>query len=410
MMLIVGCVSQPQPQVKQDPTLPTVQNIRSATDMNAIVFEWVPVDDPRVVGYNIYKQINNNIDSNGTKRMARIAQIPDRYSSHFVDETDLQPNTNYYYTITSYNKDGVESEPSIAHSVKTKSRLESVVWIESINNLPKKAKIIWRPHSNLKVVGYIVERNDIEHPQFEEIGRVNQRLQVEYIDNNLEDNQIYKYRLRAVTFDNVISEPSRVVEVITKKMPENVKNIQASQNKPKQIILAWDKNPEKDIYKYNVYYSDNYNGNYQYLTHVQENKLIDTINVDGVKRFYKITAVDQDRLESDIQKASITDGMTLSKPNPPVLRDVTIKGRAIEIKYGSGDSRTHKFVIIKRTFANWATKKEQRIVTNKTSYLDKDIQPGTQYSYSLVTMDKYEIESKESKESKIIYPKKDGTL
>ena len=78
-LLVTGCekiLDTPEPIV--DSTLPSVNSLRTLPDIKAIGFEWSPAYDERVKGYYLYR-----IDGNG--KMKRVATIPDRYSSHYVD-------------------------------------------------------------------------------------------------------------------------------------------------------------------------------------------------------------------------------------------------------------------------------------------------------------------------------------
>jgi fibronectin type 3 domain-containing protein len=88
-------------------------------------------------------------------------------------------------------------------------------------------KLIWRPHTDPRVAGYIIERKKLYSNEWKQVGELNHRLNVEFLDKDLETNKAYKYRVRVKTFEGLISKPSKEVEVITKARPKPILDITA---------------------------------------------------------------------------------------------------------------------------------------------------------------------------------------
>ena len=395
-LLFSGCATQPAPQAKVqiDPTLPTVSVNGYIADMNAIAFEWKPIEDERVVGYYIYRSMPEAKESDN--KLHRLTSIENRYSTHYVD-TDVKPGMNYLYRFSSFNTQGHESQPSKTIQASTKALFPSVSYFKSVGNLPRMAKLLWRPHTNIKVNRYILERSTLQDPKWEEIATIEGRLQAEYIDSELEDNSVYKYRLLSVTYDGVVSTPSDIAKVITKPLPHPIKNLKASSNLPKKITISWDPSEIADFSHYNIYRSSSADGHYEYYVKSKENSFIDTLKEDGVQYFYKVSAVDKDGLESKLQDVAVA-GSTLTKPQTPSFLEASLQDNKVQLSWQQGDSRNVSYVLVKTTQLSWLKKSEEEIVNiSTTHYVDINLKPHTLYSYQIIGVDEYGIRSNASK-------------
>ena len=93
----------------------------------------------------------------------------------------------------------------------------------------------------------------------------------------------------------------------TKSTPSAPKNIKISHSDNK-IIIKWDRNPEPDIMKYEVYKITGFLGTMKKLGIVKNNSFTDHDFKKGKKVSYRIVAVDSDNLmskKSDIVSAQI---------------------------------------------------------------------------------------------------------
>jgi fibronectin type 3 domain-containing protein len=264
-------------KVVVDKTLPKVTLTKRGivTDMNEVAFEWRPIKDPRVEGVKIYKSTQENNES------LLLTTIENRYSTHYVD-LDVVPNTMYKYSLRTYKGDKV-SRSSGVKKIYTKPVLPSVSWIYAVNGLPRMAKLLWRPHKNPKVESYIIERKSIDDDEWVKIAEVEGRLQAEYIDKDLKDKFTYRYRVKVKTFDDIISTPSKIVKVVTKPLPPEILNLQASTDLPRKIFLTWQKSHYKDFYQYYLYRSDEKDGSYELIAKLFNNRFTDNIEKDGAR-------------------------------------------------------------------------------------------------------------------------------
>ncbi len=389
-----GIEPTPKKEAVIDTTLPVVELTKNGViaDMNALGFEWKNITDPRVKGVYVYKSKQNIKNEKPTY----YATVNNRYATHFVDNA-ITPDTTYIYYFKTFSKKG-ESEKSKIISVSSLPVLESVSWIYSVPGMPRSAKILWRPHVNQKVQTYIIERNSKDEPEWKQIASIEGRLNAEFIDEDLKDNHIYKYRIRVKTFDNITSTPSEMVKVVTKALPKPLKNVVVSQDLPKIITLQWDKVNLKDFANYNIYRSEKPQSGYELIVKTNKNSYVDEVNEDGKTYYYRITVVDTDGLESKVEKNTLK-GTTLAKPNAPGVVNAKLINAKIKLSWSQVDPRSTSYIVVKTYKVGWldrVTKEFKNI--SKKEFVDADIEAGVTYSYLVYAVDKNNIISKPSKE------------
>ena len=278
--------------------------------------------------------------------------------------------------------------------------IKSVAFIKAITGLPHRVKLIWRPHSSQRVASYIIEKNDFTSTNWEELAIVEGRLNAEYIDGGLKENRVYRYRVKVKTYDGLISQPSQIVEAGTKPLPIEIKNLRATIDVPKKIVLSWDASVEKDFSYYKVYRSINPMLFYSYLAKTKDTQYEDLINANGKSYYYYVTTVDKDGLESPRQQNAIA-GSSLSVPDTVYITSSNHNGRSINITWKSLDKRVVKYNVIKQ----YKGKKKIFIGVQGESFNDTDVVRGVEYKYNVVAIDKYGLASKNSEDTIIEMPK-----
>ncbi|HIP29751.1 MAG TPA: fibronectin type III domain-containing protein [Sulfurospirillum arcachonense] len=397
VLFVSGCTTDPQPPKKPviDQSLPKLTDIKFLSEVTEVGFEWKPSFDERVSGYYIYR--SNPEVQNG--KLERIATIKDKYSSHFVD-TKLKPETQYYYRFSTYSKNKRESVAGDTISVTTAPLIKSVAFIKAITGLPYRVKLIWRPHSSQRVASYIIQRNEFTSTTWKQLAVVKGRLNAEYIDGGLKENRVYRYRVKVKTYDGLISKPSQIVEAGTKPLPIEIKNLRATTDVPKKILLNWDSAVEKDFSYYKVYRAINPMLFYSYLAKTEDTQYEDLINSNGKSYYYFVTTVDKDGLESPRQQNAIA-GSSLAVPDTVYITSSNHDGRSINITWKSLDKRAVKYSVIKQ----YKGKKKVFTGVQGNSFNDSDVVRGVEYKYNVVAIDKYGLASKSSESTIIEMPK-----
>lgn len=400
MMLTTGCSTQPkltQHTAKISKDIPVIPPIRWIGDITAIALEWDPNHDPSIAGYHIYRKLKEDSEA----KFERIATIPDRFTSHYID-LHLPFETKYLYHISAFNDQGLESLPSKDASTITRPTLRSVVYFDSLDKLPRKAKLIWRPHNNGRVSSYIVERKTPAQKEWRQLASLEHRLSAEYIDTELEDNQVYLYRLRAVTFDEILSTPSDIVKIITKALPAPVEEVTITTDLPKTILMTWKAHEQQDIKEYRIYRSDSAEGSFELYKQTKKPSFTDHIQGHGKNYFYKITAADFDGLESQSQRSY--HGRNLPRPGKVSLHEAKLEGDKVTLMWKKTDARTTRYKIVKKEKLGWFKSKDTPTTTTETTYTTTQA-PNVSVNYIIYAVDVYGIESEPLTTEEFIFEK-----
>ena len=406
IVLISGCQKDLNTPItpKIDESLPMIEisSIKHIPDINAIALEWKKIDIMRASGYYI---IRADMQTDG--KFKRVATVENKFTTHYLD-TDLQANSKYGYKIALTTHKGFESRASDTLIVSTLPNFESVSLIESISDLPRQIKILWRPHSNPRVSEYIIERTSPTESKWKKIATIKNRLNAEYIDLDLGDNEIFMYRLKAVTFDEIVSNVSKITSATTKPLPGQIKELVATTDLPKKIQLSWGKSETKDVVSYNIYRSSSATGSFSKLATapVGHNRFDDVISEDGEVYFYKITTVDKDQLESKIDDVLRVMGSTLSKPKMPQITLIMQEGNKIVLNWRANGSRTVSYNVYKLSKESWSSSNEILIPNaTGTRFEDPDVVRGVEYGYRLQAIDKHGLLSEITDKSTLMLPK-----
>ena len=211
LLLLNGCSPTALVNSEQlDPNLPKLDNVKAIPSNTSIAFEWQPMARNGVQGYNIYRTKSNQYVNSQTKELEKIATIHERFASHYVD-TGLAQNSSYTYTFTTL-KNGFESPHGKVISVKTLAPFAPVAFIKAFQKTMNTIKLLWRPHSDMRVNIYKIDRS-VNSGEWETVANVKNRMMSEYIDNHVAPGNNYRYRVIAIGFDNSFSFASSIVSV-----------------------------------------------------------------------------------------------------------------------------------------------------------------------------------------------------
>lgn len=367
-----------------DPSLPIVKTLRALPDVTSVGFEWTtPEDTTNIDGYVIYRE-------NKKKEFEKIAFIKNAFSTHYYDDK-LEPQTEYTYAIAAVGKDSKVSRKSIPLKIKT-SFIDPVSFAYASQDYAQKIKIFWSPSPNPIVKGYIIEKQE-KKGKFVAIGSTTNRMLVEFFDRNVENGAENTYRIIAQSYDGAKSVPSQIVIGRTRSLPSVVMGIRTTYDKLHEIWLEWNKSESKDVIGYNVYVSNVSNDNFRKIAFVTRESYVDKVDSNGAMRYYKISAIDKYKLESNLQENGVA-GQTLAPPMPPNLTKGAIENKTVVISWDSGDNRSVSYIVY-RSGSDGSNKKFNK--THKTNFTDKDIKEGVSYNYYITSVDKHGIESNPSR-------------
>lgn len=375
-----------------DNTLPLVHTLRALPDSGSIGFEWdIPDSVDSISGYVIYRK-----DSKG--QFVRVAHIKDSLSTHFYD-SKLEPNTKYEYAIATVGKDFRISPKSDTLTVRT-SIIEPVRLLYASQIYANRIKIFWTPSKSLSVSGYEIQR--LDNNSFKTIGNTDNRLAVEFFDNNLENNIQHKYRIIAKAYDGTHSSPSKAVLGATREIPKPPLNVVATKDKRYEIWLEWSTPERRDILGYKIFSSNKAYGIYKEIAFVNGTRFIDRIERDGAIRFYKVLTVDRENLQSSLA-VKPTQGQTLPKPESPIIDSVR-NADSIRLSWDKIATKREISYIVYRV------NNQDKTITNftdikDTNFIDDNL-PAGDYTYYVTSIDTLGIESNPSNTIDIVIDNK----
>lgn len=361
-------------QTQLNESLPKVQSLKSISDLSNVAFEWEPLYSENIQGFYLYRS------SEKEPQMKLVATIKDKFQTHYVD-TKLESGTKYQYMIKTFNEQGHFSEEGQVIEIATQPRPEPLAFVQAIINLPGRIKLIWRPHTDLRVNAYIIEKKKVEDKKFAKIGEVKNRLSAEFIDE-VKANENFLYRVSALTFDGVQSEPSEVLNSTSKALPPEITHLSASNDLNGKIMLSWDAPVYEDFSYFKIYATSSSFLPFTLLAKTDKNSYEDIVQGAGESKQYKITMVDKDGLESPMPKKGV-EGKTLGLPASPSIILAQITNEGIVLEWVDNDNRAVEYEVKRYggdQNAIFKGIKEKRL---------RDIKAlaGVEYSYEVIGID-----------------------
>ncbi|MCR2104691.1 ferrous iron transporter A [Campylobacter upsaliensis] len=361
-------------QTQLNESLPKVQSLKSISDLSNVAFEWEPLYSENIQGFYLYRS------SEKEPQMKLVATIKDKFQTHYVD-TKLESGTKYQYMMKTFNEQGHFSEEGQVIEIATQPRPEPLAFVQAIINLPGRIKLIWRPHTDLRVNAYIIEKKKVEDKKFAKIGEVKNRLSAEFIDE-VKANENFLYRVSALTFDGIQSEPSEVLNSTSKALPPEITHLSASNDLNGKIMLSWDAPVYEDFSYFKIYATSSSFLPFTLLAKTDKNSYEDIVQGAGESKQYKITMVDKDGLESPMPKKGV-EGKTLGLPASPSIILAQITNEGIVLEWVDNDNRAVEYEVKRYggdQNAIFKGIKEKRL---------RDIKAlaGVEYSYEVIGID-----------------------
>lgn len=178
------------------------------------------------------------------------------------------------------------------------------------------------------------------------------------------------------------------------------------------VKLHWKANKEEDLDGYMVYFSNQKEYFYTNLTgHVLKDTFFtDTITLKTLseKIYYRITAVDQFHHISKFSNILELKKPDIIAPTPPQITDIKVEDQKIMIHWNvSKSADVHQQMILKKKNG---TKWDTIIPATNQVYIDANIEEGTEYQYTTVSIDDDGLYSITPKPVTVKVPKKIGAF
>jgi fibronectin type 3 domain-containing protein/TolB-like protein len=212
----------------------------------------------------------------------------------------------------------------------------------------------WEDTPGERPAGYKVYRSLSESGPFVQIAQIPQR---EYLDQGLEKKTTYYYRLKSFYHSGVQSSESPVVKVETVPTPL-APIILKAEGHVKSVALTWCVNPRKSddpssLKGFKVYRAESADGPYTDTHRVTledigitspdnvsaEVKLAVKCPVDGKEYFFKVTAYNENNIESNFSepvRASSSPGVQKISAQGGLIREVRLSWVAVDAPFVKG--------------------------------------------------------------------------
>ncbi len=394
LVLLSACNGGAPKPAKINKSLPKVAINGYLSDMTSVAFEWKPITDERVKGIYVYR---NDPSSETPNKLQQIDGVTNTKSTHYLDD-DLEPETLYYYAFSTYDDKGNYSLANKKIKVMTKPLLNSVSFFSKAEPMARAAKLVWRPHTDSSVVAYRLERRLNGEKKWSKVATIKGRLSAEWIDHGLKDNTRYAYRLKAITYNDIVSKPSATVMITTKALPGAIGQITATQGKPGRIELQWKASPTSDVLYYKIYRANSKDGRYELIAdHIKRMHYVNTIKEPSKTYYYKVVGVNKDQLVGDLNLVVPAVGTTLDAPRAPKNLVAMVENATVQLTWKSTDSRIVSYIVTKEIDKGFMTSEKKQFKNiKKTLMIDSSLKHGEAYTFSVVGVDKNGIQSSPS--------------
>jgi len=378
-------------------TTPIVSGLSAQGDMiREIKLMWNMMDSPFIKGFNIYRSVFENENYARIKKVS-VSDVGGVKKIEYTDREALGDNTRYFYRVTAIEDSEIETAPSVIVAAVTKGKPATLQGLKAKSGLVKTIELTWPVSSSEEVEGYYLYVSKEKEGTFSLLKRIDGRAINSFVHGGplekLEDGGTYYYSMRTFNKVNVESELSETIVAVTKPRPAKPSRLNGEALKVKEVPLAWQPNPEKDIAVYHIYRAAGPEDFAQIANVSGKTGYQDRDLKDGTTYKYKIRAEDKDGLISDFSDVISVQ----TKPKPKKLEGVMSRiseGNVIlSWEPASEPENTHYVVYEKRFFGL------QRIDAVKiTSFSEAAPGKGKSKIYAVTSVDKDGLESELSQE------------
>ncbi len=313
--------------------------------VRAIKLSWLPVNDPDVKGYSIFRGPYTE-DQEFT--LNRIGEVMDPLASSFVDNSDLVDGTQYYYSVASINQFDVSGPVSKAVLVSTKQPPEALTEV-SARFVDNQVEVNWMLPDSLSKqdIGLFVLERSFDGQNFNVLKEL-MNAQQSYIDGDLIAGATAVYRVKVTDVDGLqsaytMSAPTKMSVPLILTNPEP--------GMLRQISLAWENAVSPAIIKVFRGLDENNLAQVSEVAGYSEPAYIDSDGLDDDTSYsVKIEAWLND---SKLAESNVINVQTKDIPAPQNLAVIAGLPNKIELTWDKvNDDSIKGYVIFRRESGN----------------------------------------------------------
>ena len=417
---VVGVHSPDSPVVSAvtaGPPAPVTDLRATAGQIRHVTLAWTPSNRKTVAGYALYRS------DSASGPYKEIKVLKDRRAHQYIDRGKdassyseagkLADHKAYFYKIQSINIAGVHSPDSAVATAVTRGAPPQVTGLAAKSRLPRKVALSWTALDGEEIKGYLIYRSTNAAGPFTRVALIKDHRKNRYVDlgkesswndrGKLKDHTRYFYKIQSVNIVDVHSVDSKVVAAVTKPVPAAVAGLSCRQRLVKRVDLQWQPNPENDIQRYELFRGDSAQ---QVSDRIEKlpasrTKYSDVDLENGRRYCYKLRAVDKDGLEGAFSDVVCSK----TKPLPQKPQGLTAKfenGQIVLNWQANPESDILHYRVFKRGFFSWTFLGETQGVTYR---FHGKTNPGREYTFRLVAVDRAHLESQPSDGVTVQVPK-----
>jgi len=389
-------------------SLPSPEVTSYKGEIRKAVIEILP-DSPQT--YPSYRLLRSRTEK-GSYTQVAVAKNEGKRNIVFEDKGLLDAAT-YYYKVDAVSATGLTGTPFGPFTVTTKGHPSPIFEFQAVNRQARKVPLTWTPVNEPEVKGYSIYRANQRGGPYEKIGFVKGKDANQYLDKgkesswgkegHLKDNTEYFYKIHSVNVVDIHSPDSPIISVVTKPIPVPVADLKANQLEVKQVSLSWQSNPEPDIKEYNIFRGESPQSIKKNIKNVPSTVFAYTDKQlkDGQKYFYKVRAINKDKLVGDF--SSIVSSMTKPLPVKPIGLSIDFKTGQIRLSWQKNpEEDIAQYQVFKKTFLSWNKIGE---ITEPIFFYNSELKGGKKIFFRVKAVDNTNLTSKPSEEISITVPK-----
>ncbi len=311
-----------------------------------------------------------------TKNDKDFRKIREVNSSSYKD-TDLLPNTAYYYEIKTKNEFGV-SEPSNVASATTYPSTPNVPILKVSEVSTNSIKLTWEESSASVVEGYELYRSN-DSVKFTDIATFSKEVNT-YVDLKVEAGTTYYYKLKV--YNKGGDSFSGIVKATTKKIktaPNVPEDLRATAVTSGSVTLEWSEKT-KDVDGFKVYRSMSEVGTFTEIGVTESKQFTDTNLKHATTYYYEVRAYNE---VGESKPSSVVEVRTCQEVPlaPSNLRITLVSTDTVGITWRDNSDNEEGFKIYRKesnTFTPIAS-----VTKNATTYVDERLKSDTVYVYKV---------------------------
>lgn len=378
------------------------------THKGSSMLSWKLIETPAlfVPWYHVYRSKSK------TKGYEKMTDLPilnltksewmDSTRGYYLDTT-LSKKETYYYKVRGKDLFDEWTPYSEPHLVTEKTFMRNAPYFErwELDN-ESRVELEWvipfDEKENVKI--FSVYHSVMKDSTFKQLGKAMNAKKSEFRHDDPAQNNYYKLLTVGAAGDSIWS--SVVYVHVADSIPPNAPKLVSGISDTNAVVtLKWLKNTEKDLKGYRVYRANYANEEFSRVGTINSLDTIfkDTIEINNLANniYYKITAFDNSFNPSDFSNVVKVRKPDIIPPMNPVFTKFKSMKEGIRLEWANSPSKdVARQIVIRRLLGTeeWLVNKVNSgdSLWSK-SYIDRSVEPGTTYEYSIIAVDSSDLKS-----------------